>query len=104
LRRQLEQRQLAMRHAIIREFPPQVCVSQPAGGYFLWLDLGDNVDAARVYQRALAKGVSVAPGTMFSADERFRHCLRLNTSFEWGPHTARAISVLAALVAEEVKG
>ncbi|RJT43232.1 PLP-dependent aminotransferase family protein [Rahnella woolbedingensis] len=104
LRRQLEQRQLAMRHAIIREFPPQVSVSQPAGGYFQWLDLGDNVDAARVYQRALAKGVSVAPGTMFSADERFRHCLRLNTSFEWGPHTARAISILAALVAEEIKG
>lgn len=102
LRRQLEQRQMAMRHAIIREFPPQVSVSQPAGGYFLWLDLGDNVDAARVYQRALAKGVSVAPGTMFSADERFRHCLRLNTSFEWGPHTARAISILAALVAEEI--
>ncbi|PKE29036.1 GntR family transcriptional regulator [Rahnella sp. AA] len=104
LRRVLEQRQMAMHHAIIKEFPTQVSVSQPQGGYFLWLDLGDNVDAARVYQRALAKGVSVAPGTMFSADERFRHCLRINTSFEWGPHTARAISVLAALVAEEIRG
>lgn len=104
LRRVLEQRQMAMHHAIIKEFPAQVSVSQPQGGYFLWLDLGDNVDAARVYQRALAKGVSVAPGTMFSADERFGHCLRINTSFEWGPHTARAISVLAGLVAEEILG
>lgn len=104
LRRVLEQRQMAMHHAIIKEFPAQVSVSQPQGGYFLWLDLGDNVNAARVYQHALAKGVSVAPGTMFSADERFRHCLRINTSFEWGPHTARAISVLAALVAEEIRG
>jgi len=104
LRRVLEQRQMAMRHAILAEFPAQVSVTQPAGGYFLWLDLGDNVDAARVYQRALTKGVSVAPGTMFSADERFSHCIRINTSFEWGPHTARAISILAALVAEEIKG
>ncbi|MDF1896851.1 PLP-dependent aminotransferase family protein [Rahnella contaminans] len=104
LRRVLEQRQMAMHHAIIKEFPAQVSVSQPQGGYFLWLDLGDNVDAARVYQHALAKGVSVAPGTMFSADERFRHCLRINTSFEWGPHTAHAISVLAALVGEEIRG
>lgn len=104
LRRVLEQRQMAMHHAIIKEFPAQVSVSQPQGGYFLWLDLGDNVDAARVYQRALAKGVSVAPGTMFSADERFGHCLRINSSFEWGPHTARAISVLAGLVAEEILG
>ena len=52
----------------------------------------------------LTKGVSVAPGTMFSADKRFSHCIRINTSFEWGPHTARAISILAALVAEEIKG
>lgn len=104
LRRVLEQRQMAMRHAITREFPVQVSVTQPQGGYFLWLDMGENVDAARIYRRALAKGVSVAPGTMFSADERFRHCMRINTSFEWGPHTARAISVLAALVAEEIQG
>ena len=82
LRRVLEQRQMAMRHAILAEFPAQVSVTQPAGGYFLWLDLGDNVDAARVYQRALTKGVSVAPGTMFSADKRFSHCIRINTSFE----------------------
>jgi len=41
---------------------------------------------------------------MFSADKRFSHCIRINTSFEWGPHTARAISILAALVAEEIKG
>ncbi|MFS7194512.1 PLP-dependent aminotransferase family protein [Rahnella inusitata] len=104
LRRVLEQRQMAMHHAIIKEFPAQVSVSQPKGGYFLWLDLGENVDAARIYQLALAKGVSIAPGTMFSADERFRHCIRINTSFEWGPHTARAISVLAALIGEEIRG
>ncbi|THD38929.1 PLP-dependent aminotransferase family protein, partial [Enterobacteriaceae bacterium ML5] len=101
--RVLEQRQMAMYHAILAEFPAQVSVSQPKGGYFLWLDLGENVDAARVYQLALAKGVSVAPGSMFSADQRFSHCIRINTSFEWAPHTARAISILAALVAEEIK-
>ena len=82
-----------MHHAIIKEFPAQVSVSQPKGGYFLWLDLGENVDAARIYQLALAKGVSIAPGTMFSADERFRHCIRINTSFEWGAaHRPRYVS------------
>jgi len=61
------------------------------------------VDAAKVYQRALAQGVSIAPGTMFAVDDRYRHCIRINTSFEWGPHTARAIQIIANIVADELK-
>ncbi|QMV51491.1 PLP-dependent aminotransferase family protein [Ewingella americana] len=103
LRRQLEQRQMAMFNAITETFPPSVSVNQPQGGYFLWLDLGEKVDAAKVYQRALAQGVSIAPGTMFAVDDRYRHCIRINTSFEWGPHTARAIQIIANIVADELK-
>lgn len=100
LRRQLEQRQLAMHRAIVDSFPAGVTVSQPQGGYFLWLDLGDTVLASKVYQRALAKGISVAPGNMFSASEQFNHCMRINSSFEWNESSQQAIAVLAALVRE----
>lgn len=103
LRRLLEQRQMAMFNAITQAFPASVSVSQPEGGYFLWLDLGEKVDAARVYQRALAQGVSIAPGTMFAVDDRYRHCIRINTSFEWGPPLVKAIQILATLVADELK-
>lgn len=103
LRRQLEQRMMSMINAITDAFPACVSISQPEGGYFLWLDLGEKVDAARVYRRALTQGVSIAPGTMFAVDDRYRHCIRINTSFEWSPQTARAIEILANLVNEELR-
>ncbi|WP_045046697.1 PLP-dependent aminotransferase family protein [Rouxiella chamberiensis] len=98
LRRQLELRQIAMRNAILSAFPPQIHVSQPAGGYFLWIHLGDNIDATKIYQLALAKGISVAPGTMFAVDDRYKHCLRLNTSFEWNTRAEKALITLGELV------
>ncbi|MFZ4835224.1 PLP-dependent aminotransferase family protein [Rouxiella sp. Mn2063] len=103
IRRQLEQRQMAMYHAICSLFPVSVSVVLPDGGYFLWLDLGEQVDAVRLYQRALAKGVSIAPGTLFAVEDRYRHCIRLNTSFEWDSRCEQAIKLLAELVADEVK-
>jgi DNA-binding transcriptional MocR family regulator len=103
LRRQLELRQNAMRNKILKAFPPQVRVSQPSGGYFLWVYLGDKVDATRVYQQALARGISVAPGTMFAVDDRYRHSLRLNSSFEWNTRAEDAIKTLADIVFGEIE-
>lgn len=102
LRRQLELRQIAMRNAIIAAFPPETRVSQPAGGYFLWVYLGEKIEATKIYQQALAKGISVAPGTMFAVDNRYRHCLRLNTSFEWNTRAEKAIQTLGNLVLQSV--
>ncbi|MBF6637694.1 PLP-dependent aminotransferase family protein [Rouxiella silvae] len=101
LRRQLELRQTAMRNMIIKSFPVGTTVSQPKGGYFLWVNLGENIDATKIYQLALGQGFSVAPGTMFAVDDRYRHCLRLNTSFEWNTRAEKALLTLASLVHSE---
>ncbi|MDR3433697.1 MAG: PLP-dependent aminotransferase family protein [Rouxiella aceris] len=101
LRRQLELRQIVMRNAIINTFPAGTTVSQPEGGYFLWLDLGEGVSAAKIYQQALAQGISVAPGTMFAVEERYLHCLRLNTSYVWDARAEKALKTLAELVMAE---
>lgn len=101
LRRQLELRQIAMRNAILSLFPSGTRISQPKGGYFLWVDLPEKMDATRIYLQALSKGISVAPGTMFAVDDRFRHCLRINTSFEWNTRAEKAVKVLADLAHAE---
>jgi len=101
LRRQLELRQTTMRNMIVKTFPTGTSVTQPTGGYFLWVNLGENIDATKIYQLALAQGISVAPGTMFAVDDRYRHCLRLNTSFEWNTRAETALQTLANLVHSE---
>ncbi|WP_411751049.1 PLP-dependent aminotransferase family protein, partial [Serratia sp. (in: enterobacteria)] len=98
LRRLLAQRQSAMHQAIAHHFPPTVKVSQPDGGYFLWLELEATQSSMELYQRALAEGISIAPGRMFTTGDRFNHCFRLNASFEWSDRLETAIKTLARLI------
>ena len=41
----------------------------PKGGIFLWVKLPDNVDTLKLYQAALAAGVSINPGPEWSTDK-----------------------------------
>ncbi len=65
LRYALEEQQSAMLAAIARYFPAQTRVSQPAGGYFLWLELPQQMDSLKLFRMALAQGISIAPGPIF---------------------------------------
>src|ERR1700733_455087 len=57
--------------AILDYFPPNTKMTRPGGGYVLWIELDKNVDAFKLYQEALAKNISIAPGQIFSTDSRF---------------------------------
>jgi DNA-binding transcriptional MocR family regulator len=78
LRKTLAENRDQYLEAISRHFPPGTRVSRPAGGYFLWLELPAGRDALAIQRQAMAAGISVAPGPMFSASHAFGFCLRLN--------------------------
>lgn len=98
LRYALEDQQRAMLSAISRYFPAATRVSQPVGGYFLWLELPESVDCLQVFRSALAKGVSIAPGPIFSAARRFTHCIRLNYGSPWSETSENAMQTLGQIV------
>lgn len=98
LRHALEARQAQMLQAIARHLPPQVRVSRPQGGYFLWLEFAEGFDALQLHQQALAEGISLTPGPLFSARRGHRHGLRLNHGQAWGPRCEAAMATLGALV------
>jgi DNA-binding transcriptional MocR family regulator len=98
LRHALESQQHAMLAAVARHFPEQTRVTRPSGGYFLWLELPENVDALRLFQLALAQGISLAPGPIFSATRRFRHCLRLNYGHPWTARSEQAMATLGRII------
>ena len=98
LRYALEEQQSAMLAAIARYFPAQTRVSQPSGGYFLWLELPEQMDSLKLFQMALAQGISIAPGPIFSATQRFRNCIRLNYGSPWDPACEKAMETLGKIV------
>lgn len=78
LRQHLQQQYQAMVAAIQYHFPADTQISAPDGGYFLWLTLNPVINSLTVFQQALAEGMSIAPGPMFSASQQFVNCIRLN--------------------------
>ncbi|MDF0729589.1 GntR family transcriptional regulator MpaR [Pseudomonas entomophila] len=98
LRYALEGQKANMLEAIARHFPAQTRVSQPEGGYFLWLELPEQMDALKLFHMALAQGISIAPGPIFSPTRRFGNCIRLNYGSPWGDGMTGAMETLGRII------
>ncbi|MGN0926295.1 GntR family transcriptional regulator MpaR [Ectopseudomonas mendocina] len=99
LRHALEMQQSAMLASAARHFPASTRVTRPSGGYFLWFEFPERLDSLQLLRLALAQGISLAPGPIFSASQGFRHCARLNYGHPWNPRNEQAMEVLGRLVA-----
>jgi len=87
----------AMINAIREFFPAGTRVTRPEGGYFLWVELPQGTDALQLHRLALAQGISIAPGAIFSARDRFDHCIRLNYGHPDDRRILRALKTLGRL-------
>ena len=100
LRLALRSQRDSLLRAITRYFPPGTCVSRPAGGYFLWVQLPPgSPDTVELMHRALDVGVSLAPGALFSHDGRLGANLRLNYGHPWSAQLEQAVQVIGRLAA-----
>ena len=99
LRREYARRTRAMREAVLARFPAGTRVSDPRGGYVLWVELPRQVRTLELYHQARERGVVYAPGPLFSAGKRYKHCLRLNAS-TWTEREEEAIKILGELFTE----
>ncbi len=98
LRLSLDRQRQAMLAAARRYFPADTHVSRPRGGYFLWFELPSRVDSLALYRQALAEGISLAPGPIFSAQQGFRNCIRLNCGHPWDARSEAAMAKLGELL------
>ena len=84
--------------SIARNFPAGTRVTRPQGGQVLWVELPGNVDTLELHRAALAEGISIAPGPIFSARQQYRNCMRLNCANPWSETIEGALAKLGALV------
>ena len=100
LRSFLGQRRDALLEVLGDEMPASVSWTHPEGGYFLWLDLPQGIDAGSLAQRSAAAGVTIVPGSGFFAGPGGEHAARLSFSFP----SVQEIRAGAARLAELVRG
>ena len=87
--------------AVERHFPAGTKLARPHGGYFLWLELPPQVDTLLLHQQALERGISIAPGPIFSAKREFQHYLRLNFGHPEPQRLDSAMATLGRLIAQQ---
>jgi 2-aminoadipate transaminase len=83
--------------AALREHIPGVRFTEPDGGYFLWIELPDDVRADDVFTAAAERGVAVVKGSDFLL-EGGEHALRLAYSAVTVDQIEEGVRRLAAAV------
>lgn len=87
-----------MSDAVMKYFPEGTRISQPEGGFLLWVELPKDVDSFDLARRALSQGVSIAPGSLFSASGKYKNFIRLSCARVWDARLERALLTLAKLL------
>lgn len=88
----------SMRELLGRHFPMGTRVSDPQGGFLLWVQLPKGcVDGVTLQRRALEAGISIAPGTLFAAREGFERCFRLSCGVPVSAAVSTAVAALGRL-------
>jgi DNA-binding transcriptional MocR family regulator len=94
-RRVDEARQLVARH-----FPKGTRVTDPPGGYILWVELPPGADGQALFEACLAERIVIAPGTMFSSTQRYSRCIRLGVAGTWGEPQRSALQRVGELACQ----
>lgn len=92
-----EQTQMAL-EAVAHYFPEGTKTNRPLGGHFLWVELPEHIDALELFEQALTEGITIAPGPIFSARQKFRHFVRLNCGYNSPGWTNIALEKLGHLM------
>jgi len=89
-----------MRFTIAQHFPSKTRISNPRGGFVLWVELPRGNDCLDVFNRALEKGISLTPGILFSATRRYRNFIRISCGQPWSDEIEGAVITVSKLISD----
>ncbi len=83
-----------------RYFPEDIRISNPQGGYILWVRLPQGMDGMKLYERALEENIAISPGTLFSVNHQYNNFIRINYGQETIQNLEKAAILLGRLMRE----
>jgi 2-aminoadipate transaminase len=102
LRGVYRERRDAMLDTLDEDFPAGAKWSRPQGGFYVWLELPERLDARAMLAKAIAARVAYVPGGAFYADGQGGSQIRLSYCFPPPDRIREGIRRLADVVAEEL--
>jgi len=100
LRQTLHRNSLQFLRCISEYFPEDTKVTKPGGGLHLWVELNKRIDTVELYNRAIAAKISIAPGRLFTLQNQYNNCLKLNFGLPWSDKVEAALKLTGKLAAK----
>jgi len=97
IRRAYAQKNMLMSQAILTHFPEGTRITEPGGGFVLWVQLPEKLDSMVLYHEALKAFITIAPGYIFSPTHKFDDFIRLNAAC-WSDKAEVDIARLGKLI------
>lgn len=69
-------------------------ITNPKGGFMLWMALPEQIDTLELLDKTVAKGISFNPGILFSASNKHSNCLRLNCALKWNDQVKESLKIV----------
>ena len=91
-----------MQAGLERHFPAEARWERPQGGLTFWVSLPERCDTRRILDRAMARGVSFCPGTLFRVRSGGENQMRLAFGHLRPRDIERGLKTLGALARDEI--
>jgi DNA-binding transcriptional MocR family regulator len=98
--RHYQQRTERLRQLVLQHFPEGTRVTQPQGGFVMWVELPEHINGAALHDAALQAGISVTPGVIFSPRGDYVHHIRMSASMVALERMSDAVALLGRLAHE----
>ena len=86
---------------ISQYFPKGTKIARPVGGFLLWVELPQ--DSLKLHGMALREKISITPGPLFSAKQRYKNFIRLNCGQVMSDRIEQSLSTLGRLTAKLIR-
>lgn len=103
LRRSFRDQVARVSTAMSEQFPSGTRISCPAGGFILWVELPEGADSVELFRQAMRNNISLGPGVLFSATDRYRNSIRMGCAEPWSARVERAIVKLGELATKQLR-
>jgi DNA-binding transcriptional MocR family regulator len=87
-----------MRFMLARHCPKGTRISNPRGGFVLWVEMPRGNDCIDIFNQALERGISLLPGILFSATRRYKNFIRISCGQPWSDALEQSAIELAGMI------
>ena len=84
------------------DFPEGTMASRPQGGFVLWIELPEKINTMELYEKTIVRKISFAPGRIFTLQNQYHHCMRLNYGLVWDDKLDARLKMLGDLAKKEL--